>query len=548
MLRGIFGRDQDSGASFILVAISLLVIVGIVAFAVDLGDVLNEDRQNQTAADVAALAGVIEYTSPADTASVRDEVLSFVEQNLRQTYSASELETLWTTCTDPAKPTGFNPVSAPSGWSVATIDCISGSADELRVRVPDQLVETSFGRVLGVDELTARAVAHAKVQFRSGGSVRPFGLLSGLPAGSTCLTTAPGGLAAPPCDGPDSGNFGTLNSQTWNKDAYKDNIVDCGTPGVDELALNIAIGVDHTIGLSPSFAGSTGAYTSFPSDVTRLDDCQEIGGEAIATDNTPEIGLVNTLRADTGFNLFQATKAGIIAGQAADFPNSNVSVDPLLQQLGGDGQYSDRTLRERVSGTVYSYQVDNTPLWMHLRDWVDLASGADALPLSLQTSCDKTVIATAPDPSTLMSDCLAQYETALSSYSDMGPLFDDRLDGNPRFGWVPQFHFNTWGSGNHWQPVKTYRMIYLDTIWFNCNGKYDPNKNDEACTGTKGLIFQPAGPSDDGDLQVGNGGSMKQLRLDQISAFLLPDRAVPYSVASAYPGSVRGPFETVLTR
>jgi len=545
MLTNLSLLERERGATAILVALSLLVLLGIVAFAVDLGAVFNEDRQDQTAADVGALAGALEYTSPADPDGVRDQVFSFVEQNVRQTYTAAQWESMWSACSDPAKPSGFNSVPAPAGWSVGTIDCISGSTDELRVKVPDQLVQATFGKVLGVDEIATRAVAHARVQFRQGGSVRPFGILAGVASGSTCLTTSPGGLAAPPCDGPDSGNFGTLNSQTWAKDPFKDNIVDCGVPGVDELALNIAIGVDHFIGLSPSFAGSGGAYGAFPSDITRLDDCQNVGGEAFPTDNTPMVGPVNTLRADTGFNLFQATKAGIISGTAADFPNSTVAVTPLLQQL--SGSLSDRTLRERISSTQYQYQVDNTPLWMYLRDWVDLVG--DGVPMGLQALCDRTLIASSADPSTTMSGCLVAYEAALPANPNMGPLFLDTLGANTRFGWVPQFHFTTWGSGNHWQPIMNYRMTYIDTIWFNCNGKFDPIKNDEPCNDpTKGLVFQPEGPADESTMQVGNGASMKELRLDQISAFLLPNQAVPHSVAAAFPGNVRGPFETVLTR
>lgn len=534
--------NRERGGTAILVSICLLLLVSIVAFTVDLGDVFNEDRQDQTAADVGALAGVLEYVRPLNPAGVTDEVLDFVEENLRETYTAAEWETLWSTCTDPAKPVGFNPVPAPAGWGVGTIDCISGSDDELRVRVPDQLVATTFGRVMGVDEIAARAVAHARVRFRQGGKVKPFGILYGIGAGSTCLTTAPSGLGAPPCDGPDSGNFGTLNSQTWDKDDTKDNVVDCGVAGIDELSLNIAIGVDHFIGIAPSFPGSTGPYGAFPGSTTRLDDCTDVGGKAVASDNTPAVGPVNTLRADTGFNLFQATKAGMVSGTAADFPNSNVAVTPLLQQIYMSGSFSDRRLSERISGTIYRYDVDNTPLWEHLRSWMVLSV------LGVPVECDKGFIQAQPNPSDAMSACLVAYETAAAADPDLTNIFNDSVAQNPRFAWVPEFHFSTWGSGNHWQPIRDYRIAYIDTIWFNCNGKYDPNKNDEACTGTKGLIFQPAGSADESDLQVGNGGSMKQLRLDQISAFLIPKQAVSRVVADTYPGSIKGPFETVLTR
>lgn len=539
-------HNSERGATAIMVAASLVLMLGIAAFAVDLGALFNEDRQDQTAADLAAVAGAIAYLGPDQAGGARDAVLTFVRDNLTTTYTNAEWRTMWESCTDPGRPANFNPVPAPPGWTAGTLACISGSTDELRVRVPDQIVDTSFAGVVGVGSLPARAVAQAAVEFRSGGGVRPFGILDGLPVGSTCLTTAPSGLAAPPCDGPASGNFGTLNSQTWGAEMVSNgatitSTVDCGVPGNPELAQNIALGVDHLIGIAPTFAGSGGPYGAFPAATTRLDDCTVSGGQAVASDNTPAVGPVNTMRADTGFNLFQATKAGLIAGVAADFPNASPAPAPLLQQIAGAGSLHDRTLRERISGNQYNYQVDDTPLWMHLRPWANL--NTEGIP----AACNRGTISAAPDPSVATTACLLAYQTGIAANPGWGPLFADTVADNPRFGWVPQFHFTTWGSGNHWQPIKTYRMIYLDTIWFNCNGKYDPNKNDEACTGTKGLVWQPSG-SDTSDLKVGNGNNMRELRLDQISAFLLPNAAVSAEVASRFPGSLNGPFDIVLTR
>ncbi len=540
--RRMLTRHSERGASAILVAVSLLLLVGVAALAVDLGAGWNNRRQNQTSADLAVLAGAIEYVGSTAEASARDAVLQYVEDNLDATYSASDWQNLWSGCSDPGKPAGFNSVTAPAGWSVTYIDCISGSTEELRVRIPDQLLDTNFGRVLGVAQLSTSAIAHAGVEFRSGGAVRPFGVLNGLPSGSTCLTSSPSGLAAPPCDGPDSGNFGTLNSQTWGPPWSDDTIIDCGTPGNDELATNIARGIDHMIGRAPSFAGSGGPYSSFPAATTRLDDCDSSSGMALATDNSPRIGMVNTMRADTGFNLFQATMAGLINGRATDFPNSSPAPDPLLQQTAAGFPTVD--LRERISGTQYTYTLDNTPLWYHLRDMVDINNPVGSVHSDVVTECDKTAISTAADPSAEMDECLKEYE----SHGQTAVLFKDTLDDVPRFGYAPEFHFTTWGSGNHWQPIKSYRMIYLDTFWFNCNGQYDPNKNDAPCDGSGGLVFNPTGVNGGPTLQVGTGGSMKQLRLDQISAFLIPANSIPTSVADAFPGKVRGPYNIRLTR
>ena len=211
----------------------LIVLMGFAAIGIDVGAGRNERRQNQSAADVGATAGAIEFASTTPEPDARDQALQLVRDNLSLTYSDAEWEALWAGCTDSDKPTGFNAVTAPAGWSVATLDCISGSTSEIRVRVPDQLTETFFGKVLGIGQFRSSAVAQAGARYSNAAGVRPFGVLEGLPAGSTCLTTSPSGIAAPPCDGPDSGNFGTLNSQTW-ADLSDASIVDCTTPGVPE--------------------------------------------------------------------------------------------------------------------------------------------------------------------------------------------------------------------------------------------------------------------------------------------------------------------------
>ena len=535
-------RHPERGATAILVAVSLLLLVGIAALAVDLGAGWNNRRQNQTSADLAALAGAIESVGATAEASARDAVFKYVEGNLDATYAASEWQAMWSQCTDPDKPAGFNSVTAPAGWSVAYVDCISGSTEEIRVRIPDQLLSTNFGRVLGVMQLRSSATAHAGVKFRSEGSVRPFGVLNGLASGSTCLTSSPSGLAAPPCDGPDSGNFGTLNSQTWGPPWNKNTIIDCGLPGNPELATNIANGVDHMIGRAPTFPGSGGPHSAFPAGTTRLDECDSSSGTALAADNSPRIGMVNTMRADTGFNLFQATMAGLINGQDADFPNADPAPAPLLQQTVSGFPTVD--LRERISGNQYQYTLDNTPLWYHLRDMADIVNEGSLVSTDpLYSLCDANAISKAGDPSTAMDACLKAYDAEGATFV----LFEDTLDDGPRFGYAPEFHFTTWGSGNHWQPIKSYRMIYLDTFWFNCNGSYDPLKNDAPCDGSGGLVFAPTG-SNGSSLQVGNGASLKQLRLDQISAFLIPANAISESVADSYPGKIRGPFDISLTR
>ena len=546
---------KERGATALLVASSLLLLMGFAAVALDLSAGFNERRQGQTAADLGALAGAVEYVN-VDQAGTLYEILDITRQNLRAGYGDPtnpddpDWIALWAGCTD-TPPPGFNPwpisATAMPLWASgvgSAMDCISASTDEIRVKLPDQLVGTTFGRVLGASDLSTTAVAHAKVKFVIDGGARPFAVLAGASTGSLCLTTRSGSF--PPCNGPDSGNFGTLNSQQWGSDDHG-TTTDCGLPGNDELAVNVALGTDHLIGIAESWYASPPDFKagdSFPADQIRLDDCTVLAdGTVTSSDNSPAVGPTNALRADTGFNQFQATKAGLVSDVGWTWQNVLSAPTPLLQQVGGAGVHSTRPLREKISGTTYENELDNTPLWEHLRSNSDLPPG-------LVPVCGKAVVSGAPDPIAAMNLCLTTWETARGSDPTLPHLFEDSIWESPRFMFVPQFHSTTWGSGTHWQPILGFRVVYLDTMWFNCNGNFNSAKNNEVCDGSKGITFAPDMAEDGVLLCGGNSPSnCSNTRLDQFTAFLLPaDPPVSEEVLAKFPGQLRGPFEIELTR
>jgi hypothetical protein len=549
--------NREKGATALLVASSLIMLIGFAAVAVDLSAGFNERRQGQTAADLGALAGAVEYVT-VDQEGTLYQVLNITRENLRRQFGVAsnqddaEWIALWQGCTDPNRPSGFNPwpLSATmisNGWTGFpgnAIPCISADADEIRVRLPDQLVDTAFGGVIGASEIATTAVAHARVRFSIDGGARPFGVLASATTGSLCLTTRSGSF--PPCDGPDSGNFGTLNSQQWG-DGDVGTTTDCGLPGSPELAVNVALGLDHLIGvLQPWYMGSfdLAGGDPYPSALARNDDCTVLSdGTVVHSDNTPPVGPSTALRADTGFNQFAPTKAGLVSDTGWSWENVTFTPTPLLQQTSGAGVLSTRPLNERVSGTTYSSVLDNTPLWEHLRDHSEL-------PGALIPVCRKSDIASAADPVAAMDLCLNAWETLKAAEPTTTHLFEDTIWENPRFIFLPQFHSISWGSGNHWQPIKGFRVAYIDTLWFNCNGNFNSSKNTEVCDGSKGLTFAPD-IANDGDLMcAGNSATnCHQLRLDQFTAFLFPaSPPVSDEVLARFPGQLRGPFEIQLTR
>ena len=71
---------REKGASAVVVAISMLVIMGFAALVVDLGAGFNERAQDQSAADTGVLAGA--GNALGGVAGVRDAALAYVQDNL----------------------------------------------------------------------------------------------------------------------------------------------------------------------------------------------------------------------------------------------------------------------------------------------------------------------------------------------------------------------------------------------------------------------------------------------------------------------------------
>jgi hypothetical protein len=62
-------RKDESGQTFVLVALSMSILMGFVALAVDVGTLFRAKRQVQTAADAAAIAGALDYKYNGSVAS-----------------------------------------------------------------------------------------------------------------------------------------------------------------------------------------------------------------------------------------------------------------------------------------------------------------------------------------------------------------------------------------------------------------------------------------------------------------------------------------------
>ena len=511
----------------------MVLLVAMAAIAIDVGAGFNERRQNQTAADVGVMAGAI--TAINGQAAVRTQVLDLVERNLTEAFTAAEYQAIWEGCVDPVADRNteagddFVALPPPTGWTPtdAADWCISvdGSKGLLRVRVPDQLTDTSFAQVIGTDTLTTNAFAVAGIDFGPGaGGVLPFGLGNGAGGGEIqCLSSGPTGNSSDPCTGSNSGNYGAIIiRQFGNVDlGTSENCPNVANPG-RTLAQNIATGADHLLVTTPD--------TSAANEVR---------------DYVRDTPFPNTVDVDPGFPN-NSTEQGLVGPVPGGFT-------PRLQQSG-------------PLTTIFGYQVNNTPLWTYLLPETDgsannpnpdfsgvTATTADDAP----ASCDPTtfVAGTMDWDGDLVPDdyngdgtpdqgnswqhvaiCFRQYvgdfnfDGDTSDAVDTAPysqvIINSSIVGNAsRFAYVPQFHESM--SNPQWKHIQRFRAVYLQSTAWKRGNSYLFHHPGEPCVGCSG-----------------------NYSLWHLSAFTFPDAALPEDLrGDPIPGSLGlNPFSASLER
>jgi len=515
----------------VVVAISMLVIMGFAALVIDLGAGFNERAQDQSAADASVMAGAIEVLGNAE--AMRDKALEYARSNLDTTYTDAEWASTWESCSDPEKASlglGLTPVPGPAAdgnWTgVSQLDCIStGSGGFLRVRIPDQIVATTFGKTMGADQLEASAAAVSKMGPRGEGGILPFGLLATATEGElTCLRSDSGGQADPPCNGGNTGNFGAIESLFFGTNPDLSTYGDyCDAkPKKKILAYNIAAGLDHTIVIDQDGAGG--------SEV--LDDCS-------APPYFPD-----TLHTFQGIS--EGFEQGLVAGGNPLLP----SEDPRLWRSPTSWEAS-----------IFGWDLDNKPLWDFIDapaspgDFRDPGDTGFNAATDLPRSCagfnpsgydwdgnggldpsqdwdgDGTVDAN--ESWQHMWSCLQDYVSG--GYTTI--MIDEDIANSSRFAYVPQFWESSWPTGNS-EPrhIMAFRPVFLQTLWFGTG------------SGKKVSIFNPGEPCVGGDGSSCNYNTNNPGALRQLAAFFIPDGALPEDLRGQGPGGTINPYAPELYR
>lgn len=442
-------HDGERGASAILVAASLLLLMGFAAIAVDAGLAFSERRQQASAADVGALAALqfakTTQGTPAectglsgdDLAACRGaiEALDVIEGTLPNRYVSAD----WNACDDTTE-------SANRGYTQASAvsRCIwfTPNLQRARVVLPGTDVDTAFSRPIGFDFIGVGAFAEAGLEMDISGGVLPFALgPSGSSSNQACFFAQDTGqLDTDPCTSSTQGNFGKLDLRWYGNENYEAGGSRCTGSNAWRMTMNIIAGSDHP--MEP--------HTKNPSTIINdVSNCDNITNP------------VDQLRTWTG-NASGAMADGFFSGSTSPTLEGRLMCKQPISSLTANEDYPAFTYQSTRCAAVnnnHPEQMDHSPLWDYI------ASGANS-----------EVVGGACAPGGGPIKDRAEMEACLQGWRDWKvingdhtqPLFTKDLSTSPRFGGVPTLNTDP-GGGSGDYLITDFKPIYLETLYLKCN-------------------------------------------------------------------------------
>lgn len=494
-------NDDDRGFTLVFVALVLTILMVFAAFAVDLGALYSERRIDQNSADAAATSGGVEFLRIGSTQAAITEAVAKVTADLGRTVTSAE----WIACTDD---NALARTAVSLSLTPATA-CISFSSTfgRMRVRLPDQQVATTFGRVAGIDEFTSNAVAEVSFGDPGGGAL-PFVLMaSDGSVSEICLRS--GGGQNPPDVLPPTGDpfgvgrvpdpcnderFDTASGAEGTTLPFRYDGACTNGPGNQSVVDAIISGMDHPLGVFDP------EVTLNPGDnANTLDsnpDFRADGSNSCAT------ALPNALEVDSGFTAQELECALLLSsctrGTAA------TSGDP--------GRLHD----SGSSSTFNTFSVDDTALWEYF---------VPGLPLSAPASCTTAQLDATEFylRRAALADCLRNWST--------GELFTEQVAENPRFGYIPRVAERglcrdqpAVGDGcsgplPNYVHINNFAAVYMDGLYSRGPGPCD--SSNASTVGSTWAIHYPGKDLDCGSSTV---------NVDRLSALVVPCGSLPASV------------------
>lgn len=162
-------RADERGAILVMVTIFMVMMLAFAALVIDIGNAKQQRRQMKAAADAAAVAGVEEVASIGGsftgTATQWTKVVDEVKNYARENFDVASAE--WSGCTDSGalvyRPDPGNSCISADYSSWPTPGTETSTVNRLRVRIPQEDVQTAFAAVIDRNGLQINAVSVAAV-------------------------------------------------------------------------------------------------------------------------------------------------------------------------------------------------------------------------------------------------------------------------------------------------------------------------------------------------------------------------------------------------
>lgn len=460
----------ERGASAILIAISMIVLMGFAAVAIDSGIAFDERRQQQSGADVGALAAAqfADRNLPTGNATCApltgknyaacrgaEEAMDVVDGTLPGTYSAAD----WLACSDPSKPAKFS-----QGSTLSPCINFTDNFQETRVVLPGVQVDTTFGAIIGLNQIPVGAWAEVGLDIDQSADVLPWAVgPTGSGSNYGCLfANSSSNLNVDPCNGPAGGNFGKLDVSLYRNYTMGTPKI-CGNAQTQvKMAVNLITGADHLLEEETAYAGVVNDWTNCDNHGTSVDE----------------------LRVQTG-NAESGIKDGMFIGTTA----TDIDYEGRLLCKNGAGapagytEYGTKNSPACITiGNQFPEQVDHTPLWDFIKNGVSQTwpTGSECVDTQVDTWLE-------------MKDCLQgwrDYVTNVGPHVDgsgnLVTLFEFGLQEAPRFAAVPILNMDpSGGSGDY--MITAFKPVFIDTTYLKCNANtcdiaHSPGLNDNvAC-------------------------------------------------------------------
>jgi Putative Flp pilus-assembly TadE/G-like len=498
-------RESERGASAILIAMAMVVLMGFAAVAVDSGLGFDDRRQQQSAADVGALAAVqfartgLPTSHPdcggksgADLAACRgaEEVLDVVDGTLPGRYSDAE----WDACVDSSKPAEYVQQSFIS-------DCISFTRNfqHARVVLPGSDVDTAFAKILGFDTIKVGAFAEADLDLDIVGGVLPFAVgPSGASSNQACFAAqSTANLDIEPCTASTEGNFGKLSLYLYGNGTYGTPEI-CSGGNASRMAVNIITGSDHPLEPASKTPGETVNDGLNCSLITNpVDQVETWTGNASGAITT---GLFDGI-ASPDLEGRLLCKGGLSSDASReDYPLGNYN-----------------SLDCKQVNALHPEELDHTPLWDYI------VPGATA----------EVSVGTCTPGGGLIID-RQEMEACIDAWKNYGPphnlsLLSASIVESPRFGAVPLLDADP-GNGFSAYNIIGFLPIYIETVYLKCNANSCDTVHSPG-EASSGPCPTPLAPNDSSCGWSGGGNKS----IAAISAFILSLDMLPPEIADRFP-------------